>query len=208
VDFGSLVSSRRFKLVALVMAVAVMSVLSVGLGARFSTNVHVIEPGLAYRSGQLWPGELEGVIAEYGIRSIVSLVAPEPDQTWYRGELAISSARGIARYEMPLSARKELTSAQLRDLVVLLRKAPKPVLIHSKSGADRSGLAAAIFKYAIAARSAEEAKQQLSLRYGHFPYLWSGTDAMDASFNRFVAEQRSAPPTSAVTSAAVDQAGS
>jgi protein tyrosine/serine phosphatase len=48
------------------------------------------------------------------------------------------------RYEMPLSAANELTSDQLRELLSLLRKARKPVLIHSKSGADRTGLAAAI----------------------------------------------------------------
>jgi protein tyrosine/serine phosphatase len=65
------------------------------------------------------------------------------------------------------------------------------VLIHSKSGADRTGLAAAMFKYAIAARSVDEAKNQLSIRYGHFPYLGSGTSAMDASFQRFLLEQQS-----------------
>jgi hypothetical protein len=33
-----------------------------------------------------------------------------------------------------------------------------------RSGANRSGLAAAIFKYAVVSRSAEEAKGQLSIR--------------------------------------------
>jgi protein tyrosine/serine phosphatase len=93
---------------------------------------------------------------------------------------------------MPLSAESELSSDQLRELLSLLRKAPKPVLIHSKSGADRSGLAAAIFKYAIASRPVEEARAQLSIRYGHFPYIWSGTEAMDASFTRFLASAQ--PP--------------
>jgi hypothetical protein len=92
-------------------------------------------------------------------------------------------------YEMPLSAGKELTSDQLRVLVALLCRAPKPVLIHSRNGADRSGLTAAIFKYVIASRPLEEAEKQLSIRYGHFPYFWSDTKAMDASFRRFLAEQ-------------------
>jgi protein tyrosine/serine phosphatase len=193
VEFGSLTTSPSFKNIALMMAAIVASLAGLGvcLSLRLSDNVHVVESGLAYRSGQLWPGELEGVIEDYRIRSIISLIPPAPDQYWYHAELAVSSARSIVRYEMPLSADHELTSDQLRELLSLLRMAPKPVLIHSKNGADRTGLAAAIFKYAVASRSAEEARRQLSIRYGHFPYIWIGTGAMDASFTRFVADARS-----------------
>jgi hypothetical protein len=157
---------------------------------RLSDNVHVVEPGLAYRSGRLSPSTLEAVVADYGIRSIISLVPPTPHEYWYRAERTLSAARHIAHYEMPLSAENELTSDQLHELLMLLRGAPKPMLIQSTSGADRSGLAAAIFKYAIASRSVEEAKGQLSIRYGHVPCLWRGTGAMDASFQRFLREGR------------------
>jgi protein tyrosine/serine phosphatase len=193
VDSGSLTISPCIKIIVLMMTATTASLAALGvcLSLRLSDNVHVVEPGMAYRSGQLWPGELELVIEDYGIRSIISLVPPAPNQYSYQAELAVSSTRGIARYEMPLSAESELTSDQLRELLSLLRKAPKPVLIHSKNGADRSGLAAAIFKYAVASRSAEEARRQLSIRYGHFPYIWIGTGAMDASFTRFVADARS-----------------
>jgi hypothetical protein len=73
------------------------------LGVRLSENVHVVVPGLAYRSAQLWPDELKLVIADYGIRSIISLVPPEPGQPWYQGELLVSSGHQIARYELSLS---------------------------------------------------------------------------------------------------------
>jgi protein tyrosine phosphatase (PTP) superfamily phosphohydrolase (DUF442 family) len=161
-------------------------------GVRFSENFDVIEAGVAYRSGQLRPDELEAIIRTINIRSIVSLSEPESHQPWYRSEVAISAARHIAHYEMPVSPRKELTSAELCHLLTLLKDAPKPVLIHSTNGADSTGLAAAIFKYAIASRPVDEAKSQLSIRYGHFPYLVSGTGAMDASFERFVHEQQDA----------------
>jgi protein tyrosine/serine phosphatase len=191
VNFRSFTISPRLQISALTVAAAVASLAGLGICLRFGDNVHVVESGLAYRSGQLWPGELELVIEECGIRSIISLVPPAPEQSWYRAELAVSSDRNIVRYEMPLSAENELTSEQLGALVSLLQKAPKPVLIHSKNGADRSGLAAAIFKYAIASRPVEEARNQLSIRYGHFPYIWSGTEAMDASFRRFLASAQS-----------------
>jgi protein tyrosine/serine phosphatase len=184
--------SIRPKLISALVLMGTVGVMWLGtcVGIRLSDNVHVVESGLAVRSGQLWPAELEMVIADYQIRSIVSLVPAEPEQSWYRDEIAVSSAHGISRYEMPFSAGSELTSEQLRKLVALLREAPKPVLIHSKSGADRSGLAAAIFQYAIASRSADEAGGQLSIRYGHLPYLWNSTAAMDATFKRFVASAR------------------
>jgi protein tyrosine/serine phosphatase len=163
-----------------------MAVLGVCLGLRFSENVHVVAPGLVYRSAQLWPEELEYVIADYGIRSIISLVPPEPEQPWYQGEISVSTAHQIARYEVPLSRGVQPTASQLRDLIAVLRDAPKPLLIHSKSGADRVGLAAAIFQYVIAARPADEAGRQLSIRYGHLPFILHETEAMDASFEEFV----------------------
>ena len=72
------------------------------------------------------------------------------------------------------------------QLLVLMQIAPKPLLIHCQGGADRSGLAAAIFEYAAMLRPPEQSAEQLSLWYGHFPYLWSRTGAMDDSFSAFV----------------------
>lgn len=173
-------------LVLLTVLTASTAVLGFCLGLRFSENVHVVAPGLVYRSAQLWPEELEFVIADYGIRSIVSLVPPEPEEPWYRGELSVSTAHQIVRYEVPLSRGVRPTASQLRNLISVLREAPKPLLIHSKSGADRVGLAAAIFQYAVAARPADEAGRQLSIRYGHLPLILQETEAMDASFEEFV----------------------
>jgi protein tyrosine/serine phosphatase len=179
---------RWWDVPSVMLAVLAVSTAVLGgcLGVRFSENVHVVAPGLVYRSAQLWPDELEFVIADYGIRSIISLVPPEPDQSWYRGEISVSTAHRIARYEVPLSRGARPTAGQMRDLISALKEAPKPVLIHSKSGADRVGLAAAIFQYAIAARPADEAGQQLSIRYGHLPFLLQETEAMDESFEEFV----------------------
>jgi protein tyrosine/serine phosphatase len=167
-----------------------LAVLGVFVGLRFSENVHVVAPGLAYRSAQLLPEELESVIAEYGIRSVISLAAPEPEQSWYQGEISVTSAHQIARYEIPLSRGVRPTPDQLQHVLSVLRRAQKPVLLHSQSGADRAGLAAAIFQYAIASRPASEAGQQLSIRYGHFPSILPETAAMDASFDEFVLANR------------------
>jgi protein tyrosine/serine phosphatase len=187
------ISSRwRAAVVVLVAFLAVPSaVLGVCVGLRFSENVHVVAPGLVYRSAQLLPEELESVIAEYGIRSVISLAPPEPEQSWYRGEVSVSSAHGITRYEIPLSRGVRPTTDQLQHVLSALRTASKPVLLHSQSGADRAGLAAALYQYAIASRPASEAGRQLSIRYGHFPSILPETGAMDTTFDEFVAANRS-----------------
>ena len=70
----------------------------------------------------------------------------------------------------------------LETILAMMRQAPKPLVIHCRSGADRSGLIAALYLFTIEGKRAETAAQQLSLFYGHFPYLWSRSGAMDHSF--------------------------
>lgn len=183
---------RRLLILAAVIGGACLTVFGALFGVRFSDNFDVVEAGVAYRSGQLWPDALAAVIRQNGIRTILSLSPPEPNEVWYQGELAATEFWHLVRYELPLSSQKELSAAELRCLLALLEDAPKPLLIHSKSGADSTGLAAAIFSYAVALRPADVAKRQLSIRYGHFPFLVSGTGAMDTTFQKFLREQQNA----------------
>ena len=72
---------------------------------------------------------------------------------------------------------------QVNQLVAIMRDAPKPILIHCKAGADRTGLATALYLSRVALLSEKEAESQLSIRYGHvgIPYL-SATYAMDRTW--------------------------
>jgi protein tyrosine/serine phosphatase len=84
-----------------------------------------------------------------------------------------------------MSANRELTQAQAERLLAILNAADKPLLIHCQSGADRSGLAAALYLAAIARHGEAAAKDQLSFRYGHIglPHL-SSAYAMDRAWER------------------------
>jgi protein tyrosine/serine phosphatase len=152
---------------------------------RVSGNIHTVEEGILYRSGQLSGARLSDTIQTYGIRSVINLRGPNPDRGWYRDERAVSNALNIPHFDLPLSANREPEDARLQHLVRLLREAPKPVLVHCEAGSDRSGLASALYKLAVAGRPPEEAGKQLSLWYGHFPWLFSRTGAMDRAFSRF-----------------------
>jgi protein tyrosine/serine phosphatase len=149
-------------------------------------NFHAVAPGVLYRAAQPSRDELDTFGRRYGIKSVLNLRGAHPGKAWYDDEIATSRDLGLIHYDFPLSAKRFVDATQIARLLAIIRRAPKPLLVHCESGADRSGLAAALYDYAIAGQSAAEAHRQLSLAYGHFPYLISRSRAMDASFWAFV----------------------
>ena len=152
----------------------------------YEGNVHAVEAGILYRSAQLGKDGLASVARQYGIKSVLNLRGANPGSPWYDDELARSRELGLAHYDYPISAKRFVTSQQIADILDIVRWAPKPLLIHCKSGADRAGLVAALYEYGIAGASAKKADGELSLLYGHFPWLTSRSGAMDDSFWAYV----------------------
>jgi protein tyrosine/serine phosphatase len=153
---------------------------------QYQGNFHAVKDGEFYRSAQLTKSELHDAVREHGIRSILNLRGGHPGETWYDDELAVSQALGVAHYDYGLSAYRAVTAGQIDEIMRIVRDAPKPLLVHCKSGADRAGLISALYRFKDEGASAEEADRQLSMVYGHFPYLWSRSKAMDDSFWAFV----------------------
>jgi protein tyrosine/serine phosphatase len=160
---------------------------------QYQGNLHAVGDGVLYRSAQLSRAELISAMQEHRIKSVLNLRGANPGSPWYDDEVAESRALGLAHYDYPLSAKRFVTGEQIAEILEIVRRAPKPLLIHCKSGADRSGLVAALYRYTVAGASAAEADRELSLVYGHFPYLASRSRAMDDSFWAYVAaRERSA----------------
>ncbi|MEO6381281.1 MAG: sulfur transferase domain-containing protein, partial [Nitrobacter sp.] len=153
-------------------------------------NFHPIEAGVIYRSGQLSGSEFKDRIQENGIRTIINLPGDDTGQPSYDAEMKASKAAGVTHIDFPLSASKELTENQIAELTALLRDLSRPILMPCQGGADRSGLATALFELEVANRSAQEASAQLSFRYGHFLWLTSTTAAMDRTFERVVSGKK------------------
>src|SRR5215510_3170089 len=153
---------------------------------QYGGNFHTVEEGALYRSAQLSADELQTAIRDHGIRAVLNLRGAHPGEAWYDDEVGVSKASGVAHYNYGLSAYRVVTEQQIADLLGIIRDAPKPLLVHCKSGADRTGLVSALYRYAVEGVNTEEADGQLSLVYGHFPYLMSRSRAMDDSFWAFV----------------------
>ena len=136
-----------------------------------------------YRSAQPSAADIARYAEEDHIASIVNLRGESRGSAWYDEEIAASKAHDIKHYDFRMSASSALTHQEAVDLIALLSKVEKPVLIHCNWGADRTGLASALYLAAIARAREEQAEQQLSLRYGHFPVpVLSQAFAMDETF--------------------------
>lgn len=146
-----------------------------------SGNFHAIVEGEAYRSAQPSGAQLAAWTRANGIKSVVNLRGPHPGTPWYDEEVATAAALGLAHYDFGMSARKGLTQAEAADLATILRDAPKPVLIHCKAGADRTGLASAIY-LADTGRSEDAAERQISLRFGHISVPFTAAWPIDQSW--------------------------
>jgi protein tyrosine/serine phosphatase len=182
---------RRLRQVGLVMGIAITLTMAWAGYLRLTGNFHTVEQGIIYRSGQLSGSQLQARITENGIRTVINFRGNNTGRPWYDDEIKASALTGAQHIDFPLSSGKELTDDQLIKLTSLLRDSPRPVLIHCEAGADRSGLAAALYKLVVAKSAPEESRAQLSFRYGHFPWLRNSTAAMDRTFERVLTRTRS-----------------
>ena len=128
-------------------------------------NFHEVIPGEIYRSAQLSAGTLEDVVQEKGIQTVISLRRPKPEESWYVNEKAAASQLGIAHHDITMDLTFSPRIDHLIELRDLLENAPKPLLVHCRAGADRTGLAAVMVKLLDGTSSLEDARAQVALKY-------------------------------------------
>ncbi|WFR94817.1 dual specificity protein phosphatase family protein [Rhizobium tumorigenes] len=145
-------------------------------------NFHTVIPGQLYRSAQPSGAQLETYVHQYGIKTIVNLRGSN-DQPWYQEETAVARRLGVQHIDFRMSATKILTVDKAIALIDIMKTAPRPILVHCMSGADRTGLFSLIYSYEVAGVPGDVAEWQLSVLFGHIgvPYL-SASFAMDRSW--------------------------
>ncbi len=85
-------------------------------------------------------------------------------------EAAECARLGLPFEAVPLRALALPAPAQLLQVFDYMRDMPKPLVIHCKSGSDRTGLASVIYLHAFKGVPLAEARKQLGLRYIHNPW--------------------------------------
>ena len=164
-----------FLLVALCVA-------SYAAALYLTNNFHEVVAGEFYRSAQPKGDELASYVRTYGIKTVINLRGANVGSAWYDQEIADSQKLGVVHIDFRMSARRKLVKEDALRLMEIFRTAEKPVLVHCHSGADRTGLASALYVAGVSHGGEEAAESQLSVRYGHiiFPFFYEYK--MDATF--------------------------
>jgi protein tyrosine phosphatase (PTP) superfamily phosphohydrolase (DUF442 family) len=150
----------------------------------FHGNLGVVEPGRVIRSAQP-TSQLGPWLRDYRISSILNLRGGSPADWWYDAEVRSAREAAIAYYDWPLSATRRPTRRELLVLIDLLERCEYPLLIHCKSGADRTGLASALYLMVCRGVPPERALRAFSVEYGHIPLF--GTEHLHEPLNEYAA---------------------
>lgn len=122
-----------------------------------------------YRSAQ---PDAEGMreLRARGIRTVLDLRYWHDDKTIARGT-------GLTILHLPMMANA-IAPGDLRQAVELIRQAEKPILVHCRFGADRTGGVIAAYRVLEQGWSSEQANEEM-LRggYGHHYLLFPGIRA-------------------------------
>lgn len=127
------------------------------------TNEGQIAEGL-YRSNH--PNA--AALAAWKARGIVEVISLRPAQgAVHLFEAEACAALGLTLRNAPLTAREAPRVVGLLQLLDMFDTITLPTLIHCKSGADRTGLAAAMWAIHVEGRPVAEAKRALGFKHLH-----------------------------------------
>jgi hypothetical protein len=134
----------------------------------FANNLGVVDAGRVYRSAQ--PGaNLDAFVRQHRIAAVLNLRGGWPRDPYYRNELDVAARHGIQFFDLAMSAVRRPDRHELLALIDLFRAGPFPLLIHCKQGADRTGLAAAIYRMVSLNQPPERAFDAFTLTHAHIP---------------------------------------
>jgi len=153
-------------------------------------NWGVVESGRLYRSNHPLPWQLRQAAERYGLRTVINLRGHRAMCGSDQLGRATAAELGLVHIDAPFESRGAPHKDRILRLAEIYRTMAEPALIHCKSGADRTGLAAGIWLL-LQGHSPEAALGQLSLRWGHVRQ--SRTGILDAFFALYAAAVRERP---------------
>lgn len=177
---------RRRVLRAVLVVVLVGSAGFLGYFRRplFGGNYGVVDEGVVYRASQP-TGDVARLIRERKLGSILNLRGGGPDDPWYAAEVEAARAAGVDFYDLPMSATRRPGRRELLTLLDLFGRCRYPLLIHCKSGADRTGLAAGLYLMARRGVPPDKAESAFDINYGHVPLF--GPERLHEPFREYAA---------------------
>lgn len=144
--------------------------------------------GDVYRSSQPSPRYIRQLKAK-GFKTIINLRGENSSASYLLEERACE-LQGITLINTKLNSRRVPLAEEVEAWVHFLQTCERPLLFHCKSGADRAGVAAAMYLLLEGVDPAL-AKKQLSLRYYHLSH--SSTGILDHFIQSYIDFNQQSP---------------
>ena len=144
-------------------------------------NFYEVDRGKLYRSKQLTASQINSYIKRYNIKTIINLRGSNPGLSWWEGEKAVARQNNVKHVDIAMRAVALPERDHIKKLITIFEdKTNYPIYVHCQGGADRTGLAAAVYKL-LKGSSKKEAKRELLPIYGHVAnkLIGGNTFAMD-----------------------------
>lgn len=124
-----------------------------------------VTEGALYRCGQPTPDELDRLIREHRLKTVIALRgsrdADDPD-AWERDERAVCEQHGVQFLTLPCNHRNPPTAEQIRDyLAAVGDPARRPALVHCRIGQQRTGMFCALYRVHIEGVDVEAALREM-----------------------------------------------
>jgi protein tyrosine/serine phosphatase len=143
----------------------------------------------AWRSAQPAPHQIRAM-ARQGVRTIVNLRGERRCGS-YRLERSACERYGITLVNFHIRGRRAPFREEIKAAIELFERVEYPMLIHCKSGADRTGLMSTLYRFLKEGVPLSEARRQLSLRYGYLRHSRSGI--LDLFFTNYLEDNQRRP---------------
>lgn len=167
---GQLAIWRRFQAGLLIIALIGLVVAAwVWQHKARPYHFRTVEQGVLYRSGQLNPTELEGVLERYRIRTVVNL-QPESINAlpWHARQAAVCEANGASLVDLPMQPETPPTREQQAEWLRLVRDPKRrPILVHCQHGVVRTGMLVSVYFAEKNGRAEGEQAFEDLVRFGH-----------------------------------------
>ncbi|MEM6313109.1 MAG: tyrosine-protein phosphatase [Planctomycetota bacterium] len=131
-----------------------------------------VEEGAVYRSAQLSPVRLEGVLDDLNIRRIIRLTANDPKDDWQQIELFVADKMDIdveVHHLMGNGTGDPAIYIDVLESMYVSRANGEPVLVHCATGSQRTGVASLLWQVLLLDVPVDDAIDDL-LWYNHRPH--------------------------------------
>lgn len=144
------------------------------------TNAHWVGENLV-RTNQPWPFQLKWW-KKAGVKTIINLRGGKGSFYWL--EKKACEDYGLMLEDFGLTSRSLPTREEFLAAKALFARIEYPVLIHCKSGADRAGMMAVLYRHFHLGHPISEAKDELGLRTLHMKAGMTGV--LDYLFEKYL----------------------